>query len=195
MAKTSSLSTKLLVSNRAALTRKYGAAGVKMVEKAVRALTAADRKRGLSTRLVYLDGAALGKVRVRDPGDPAENKAAIDALSKKHRPEYLVILGSRDVVPYQDLRNRLHEPADPESDPGSIHLQRPSVRLRSALQPACHQVSRADACRRPDPRSHQRDEADPPAQAPESLGEGRSRSADPIRHLRSARSSGRGPAE
>ena len=55
--------------------------------------------------------------RVTDATDPAENKAAVDAVAKKHRPEYLVILGSHDVVPYQDLKNKLHDPADPDSDP------------------------------------------------------------------------------
>jgi GNAT superfamily N-acetyltransferase len=117
MAKKAILSTKLVVTNRSALLTKYGPAGVKAVESAVKALTAADRKRGLATSLVYLDGAALGQARVTDPADPAENKTAIDILAKKHRPEYLVILGSRDVVPYQDLKNKLHDPADPESDP------------------------------------------------------------------------------
>lgn len=111
------LSAKLLVTNRSALLAKYGVAGVNTVERAVRALAAADRRRGFDTRLIYLDGAALGRARVTDAADPAENKAAIDAVAKTHRPAYLVILGSRDVVPYQDLRNKLHDPADPESDP------------------------------------------------------------------------------
>lgn len=115
MAKT--LSSKLVVTNRGALKAKYGAAGVQAIEKAVKALAAADAKRGLATKLVFLDSAALGPARVLDASDPAENKAAIDAVAKKHRPEYLVILGSHDVVPYQDLKNKLYVAADPDSDP------------------------------------------------------------------------------
>jgi hypothetical protein len=59
---------------------------------------------------------------VRDYEDPAENKAAVDAVVKKHRPEYLVLLGSHDVVPYQDLKNKLFDPTDPDSDPDRFVL-------------------------------------------------------------------------
>lgn len=114
---TTTLSSKILVTNRAALAAKYGAAGVAAIEKAVEKLAAADARRGLATRLLYLDGASLGSARVTDSADPAENKAAVDAVARKHRPEYLVILGSHDVVPYQDLKNKLHDPADPDADP------------------------------------------------------------------------------
>ncbi len=112
----SNLSKKLLLTNREALLAKYGASSVGEIEKAVKALAVADKKRGFATKLMYLDGSALGAARVTDATDPAENKAAFDALAKKYRPEYFVILGSRDVVPYQDLKNKLHDPADPESD-------------------------------------------------------------------------------
>ena len=117
MAKKPSLSNKILVSSRGALVAKYGASGVKEIEKAVDGLIAADRRRGLNTRLIYLDSAGLGRKKVTDPRDPAENKAAVDAVAQKHRPEYLVILGSHDVIPYQDLKNKLHDPGDPDSDP------------------------------------------------------------------------------
>ncbi len=116
MAAKTELSTKLLLTNRAALRAKYGAGGLAKVDQAVRALIAADRLRGLRTQVVDLAGAALGSARVKDPADPTESKAAVDALVKRHRPEYLLILGSRDVVPYQDLKNKLHDPADPDSD-------------------------------------------------------------------------------
>src|SRR5262245_34068690 len=116
MAKKQPLSSKVLVSNRAALVAKYGAPGVKAIEAAVKGLDTAAHKRGLNTRLISLDGATLGAKKVKDPSDPVENKIAIDAVVKKLRPEYLVILGSRDVVPYQDVRNKLHVPGDPDSD-------------------------------------------------------------------------------
>jgi hypothetical protein len=111
------LSSKLLLTNRGALKAKYGSDGVAAIEGAIKRLAAADRARGLDTRLVYLDGAALGSARVHDARDPSENKAAVDAVAKKHRPEYLVLVGSHDVVPFQDLKNKLHDPADPDSDP------------------------------------------------------------------------------
>lgn len=117
MAKKQALSSKILVTNRSALQTKYGTTGVKAIERAVQGLVKADRVRGFATRLIYLDGTGLGSARVTDPTDPVENKAAIDVVARKHRPEYLVILGSHDVVPYQDLKNPLHDPADTESDP------------------------------------------------------------------------------
>ena len=111
------LSSKLLVTNRGALARKYGVPGIKAIERAVGALAKADRRRGLATRLIYLDGAGLGRSRVTDSTDQVQNKGAVDAVVARHRPEYLVILGSHDVVPYQELKNKLHDGADPDSDP------------------------------------------------------------------------------
>jgi len=117
MARKPSRSNKVVVSNRSALLTKYGGPGVKTIEKALHQLAKADKARGIETRLVYLDGAALGSKRVTNPSDPAENKVAIDAVYRKWTPEYLVILGSHDVVPYQELKNPLHDPGDAESDP------------------------------------------------------------------------------
>ena len=65
----------------------------------MRQLVTADKRRGLATRLIYLDGAGLSRNASRIPPIPAENKAAVDAVARRHRPEYLVILGSRDVAP------------------------------------------------------------------------------------------------
>ena len=83
MAKKPSLSSKVVVSNRSALLSKYGVPGVTAIEKALHQLAKADKGRGIETRLVYLDGAGLGSKRVTDFSDPAENKAAIDAVYKK----------------------------------------------------------------------------------------------------------------
>ena len=150
------LSSKFLVTNRSALRAKYGSAGVSAIEAAVKALATADAARGFATRLVYLDGASVGAARVTDPTDPAENKAAVDALARKHRPEYLVILGSHDVVPYQDLKNKLHDPGRSGLRPRSLRRQRPAVRLRGAVQPERGEVPRPDPRRRPHPRHDRR---------------------------------------
>lgn len=107
---------KIIVTNRSALSAKYGAAGLAKIRKAVKALIAADAKRGLRSRLVFLDDAKAMKglkgVAVTDAGDPQQNKDAIDAVFKATQPEYLVILGAIDVVPHQDLRNPLYEPTE-----------------------------------------------------------------------------------
>jgi len=107
---------KIIVSNRAALTAKYGTAGVSMIKKAVDALIDADAKRGIKSRLVYLDDAAAMKrfkgSAVKDRSSPQQNKAAIDAIFRAANPEYLMILGAPDVVPHQDLTNPAFDPPD-----------------------------------------------------------------------------------
>lgn len=107
---------KIIVSNRAALTAKYGAKGLAAIRAALNKLKAADKKRGLVTRVVYLDYAAamkkLGGKAISNPRDPRQAKAAVDAVCKALAPDYLMILGSVDVVPQQDLTNPAYQPGD-----------------------------------------------------------------------------------
>lgn len=107
---------KIIVTNRSALVRKYGSKGLATIRKALTALTAADKKRGIKSRVVYLDDKAgmkkMGGTAVMNATDPRENKAAIDALFKSLNPDYLMILGAPDVVPHQDLDNPVYSPPD-----------------------------------------------------------------------------------
>ena len=107
---------KIIVSNRAALTAKYGSAGVQKIKQAVTALIAADATRGIKSRLVYLDDAVSMKSfkgkAVTDPTDARQNKEAIDAIFKAGDPDYLMILGAPDVVPHQDMTNPTFVPND-----------------------------------------------------------------------------------
>jgi hypothetical protein len=111
---------KIIVSNRAALTAKYGGGGVQKIRQAVAALIAADAKRGIKSRLVYLDDAVAMKSfkgrAVTDPADPRQNKEAIDAIFKASDPCYLMILGAIDVVPHQDMANPAYAPPDDDPD-------------------------------------------------------------------------------
>jgi hypothetical protein len=113
---------KIIVSNSAALERKYGSAGVVKIRKAVDRLIAADAKRGITSRLVFLDSPVQMKsfhaTAVKDPANPRQNKEAIDAIFRSGNPEYLLILGAPDVVPHQDMTNPAFDPpgdADPEA--------------------------------------------------------------------------------
>jgi len=109
---------KIIVSNRSALTAKYGAAGHAKIKAAVGALIAADARRGIKGRMVYLDdAAAMKRVRgraVTDASSERQNKEAVDAIFKATNPEYLMILGSTDVVPHQDMTNPMFDPPDDE---------------------------------------------------------------------------------
>jgi hypothetical protein len=108
---------KVIVTNGAALKAKYGA-GFDLVAT-VKPLIDADRRRGTTTRVVDLSDAAdmrgLGATAVKRARDPKQNKDAIDAVFKKLRPHFLVLLGSIDVVPHQDLRNPMRGDGDAQA--------------------------------------------------------------------------------
>ena len=113
---------KIIVTHRGRLVAKYGS-GMARIDAAVKELVAADAERGINTRLIALDDtAAMARCRgkaVADPGDEPGVKAAIDRIALTWRPDYLMILGSRDVVPHQTMRNtkRDGDPAIPSDLP------------------------------------------------------------------------------
>jgi hypothetical protein len=113
------MADKVIVTNLTALAQKYGAAGLKKIQSAVKDLITADKKRGLTTTLVALDNsAAMSKIKapaVKDAASARENKKAIDGVYKALAPDYLMILGAIDVVPHQDLKNPLFS-TDPDGD-------------------------------------------------------------------------------
>ena len=102
---------KLIVTNLSALTKKYGAA-TKRITDAVKQLVAADKQRGLRSQLLALDDtAAMGAIKappVTTPGNQRQGKAAIDGVCHALTPDYVVILGSVDVVPQQQLKNPMY---------------------------------------------------------------------------------------
>lgn len=112
------MTDKLILSNRSALTAKYGKAGAGRVHAAMEALVKADAGRGLKSRIVYIDAApamkAVGGKPVTDAGDCKQNKDAVDAVFRRLAPQYLMILGAIDVIPHQDIRNPTY---DPPNDP------------------------------------------------------------------------------
>jgi len=109
------------VTNGTELTRKYGKAGLKAIRAELKKLAAADKTvRSLATAIIFLDVAAdmkpYGGNTVTSAGDCRQNKVAIDAVFAKETPDYLVILGAPDVVPYQDMLNPVHDPGG-DDDP------------------------------------------------------------------------------
>jgi hypothetical protein len=104
----------------AALRRKYGVAGHSAIEKAVDALIAADKQRGLLTVLVALDDKEAMKMLSAPPvtraNSPAQNKLSIDGIYGALAPDYMLILGAVDVVPHQDLANPVHDPSGEDDD-------------------------------------------------------------------------------
>lgn len=105
---------KIVVTHRGALTKKYGSQGMARIRAAISNLVAADKGRGVTTRIVYLDDTAaikkFGAKAVDDATDVRGAKAAIDKVFTSQRPDYLMILGAPDVVPHQDLNNPAFSP-------------------------------------------------------------------------------------
>lgn len=108
---------KVLVTNGQALSAKYGEAFD--LGAALRPLLEADARRDLESRVIDLSTAedmkAVGGTAVKDAADPRQNKRAIDKVFTALRPDYLVIVGSIDVVPHQDLANPTSDDGDADA--------------------------------------------------------------------------------
>lgn len=103
---------KLIVSNRSALIKKYGSKH-KTFLSALNKLCQSDKKRGLDTAIIFVDDVKIMKAAaVKDPGNARQNKAAIDALYRHFEPDYLLIAGAQDVIPFQPLTNLLFSEDD-----------------------------------------------------------------------------------
>jgi hypothetical protein len=110
---------KAIITNVSALNKKYGP-GYSKISAAIDKLIAADKAKGLTTLLVALDDASQMKGLRAQPvtkrSDPKQNKQAIDGVYRALTPDYLVILGSVDVVPHQDMLNPLYDPKSEDND-------------------------------------------------------------------------------
>jgi hypothetical protein len=107
---------KLILTNRGALERKYKQAGWDAIRKAIARLATADVLRGITTVLDFVDAPSKkGVPKVTTAKNDKQAKATIDALYRKHgSPDYLLILGAPDVVPFQKLENPLAGADDPD---------------------------------------------------------------------------------
>jgi hypothetical protein len=111
------LSRKVIITNAGALEKKYGER-VSEVWDAVDGLIRADGRRGLETEVVKIDNRPqmkkLKAPRVQDFMNCRENKEAIDAVYRNLLPDYILILGGRDVVPHHDPLNPVYGLHDPD---------------------------------------------------------------------------------
>ena len=112
--------SKAVISNKSALTAKYGAAGVGAVDAALAALVAADAARGVTTTLYWIDdGAAMTKVKGAPPVNAKDQrgaKAAVDAIVNAVSPDYILLLDGPDVIPHIALDNPLPNDGDSSVD-------------------------------------------------------------------------------
>ncbi len=52
---------------------------------------------------------------VKNETDARQNKRAIDGLYKHFQPDYILIAGAQDVIPFQPLKNLIHSPDDEDA--------------------------------------------------------------------------------
>ncbi|MGA3024912.1 MAG: hypothetical protein ABSF98_09100 [Bryobacteraceae bacterium] len=127
-------STKLILSSTTALTAKYGA-DLTPIANAIEALAAADAARGITSLYVPLDDTAamqrMGVAPVASSQDQKQIKDAVDSLYRTHNPDYILLLGSLDVIPHQDLDNPLFDPSGNGLDP--------DAKIASDLPYACEE--------------------------------------------------------
>jgi hypothetical protein len=111
---------KLVLTNFSALKVKYGKAGLEKIQAAVDKLIAADAERGLVTKYLGIDDVpAMKKIGAKAVGSAInrkENKTTVDQVYKALAPDYILLLGSIDVIPHQDMKNPMYAPG-PDGDP------------------------------------------------------------------------------
>jgi hypothetical protein len=129
--------TKLVITHRRALVGKYGTKGYAKLKAALDALAKADRKRGITTKLVLLDAdVPAGGTKVATPAQAGKFKRAIDArVRKQGAPDYVLLLGGPDVIPHVPLRNPWADEEDEEAT------------VPSDLPYACDQAHSLDAAK------------------------------------------------
>ncbi|MBK7129056.1 MAG: hypothetical protein IPH66_06790 [Crocinitomicaceae bacterium] len=110
---------KLIVSNKSRLKAKYGG-NLPHIESILKQLIESDKNRGIITKVVYLDSTQVNTYNatpiVSNYEDERQNKRTIDKLFNYFKPDYLMILGSKDVIPHIWLKNIIQGDQDTEID-------------------------------------------------------------------------------
>lgn len=110
------MANKVILTNKTALTAKYGASGLQAIQAALTTMIAADRGRNVITTVVYMDDvvqmAKLNAKVVTDAASDPQNKTAVDGVWSALNPVYTMILDGPDVVTQQTLVNTV--PGDPD---------------------------------------------------------------------------------
>jgi hypothetical protein len=108
---------KIIITNRAALKNKYGAAGFSQIQSAIKKLVKADKARNLISLLVFIDDpVAMKKAKgkaVTDVTDTEQNKNAVDSLYYFYKPDYLMLLGAQDIIPHLKFKIPIPDDDDP----------------------------------------------------------------------------------
>lgn len=105
---------KIVITSKQNLSKKYGA-DFNALKKLFAKLIATDKVNKLNTKVIYIDDKVSAKSIGLTPATNMKEKACkdfVDKMYKKHKPAYIVIFGSQDVFPFQELKNDLYQPGD-----------------------------------------------------------------------------------
>lgn len=99
---------KLIITNKTALQKKYSADFSKVVAL-LKMIVDSDKSKGLSSKYIFLDDASMMKAckakAVTKPTNENQHKNAVDDLVHFFTPDYILIFGSQDIIPFQSLVN------------------------------------------------------------------------------------------
>ena len=101
---------KVLVTSKKQLAFKYGN-NFSRLETLFDSLIKADAKKGLDTKLIYIDDKSSAKaagIELVTIINDKTSKKAVDEIAAKHEPAYIMIVGAADIIPFQCITN----PAD-----------------------------------------------------------------------------------
>jgi len=127
---------KLVVTHKRQLSKKYSDADLKKISQALSSLAQKDKARGIVTHIIHLDDQAemakYGLSAVSGTLSANKCKTAIDALFVALSPDYVVLLGSGDVIPFFEVPNPSF--ADQGDDDESVLTDNPYASSRKFVK-------------------------------------------------------------
>lgn len=98
---------KVIISSKKNLLSKYGE-NLQALEKLFTNLITSDEKQNITTQLIYIDDSKscskAGIKAIKLITRPSAKKA-VDVIFKKLNPAYIVLFGSQDIFPFQEIKN------------------------------------------------------------------------------------------
>jgi hypothetical protein len=114
---------KLIISHRGNILSKYGSKAPKILGLLEKFRKAA-RKQQMTASLVFLDDDSMksqyGIDKVINGTDPQQFKDAVDKLYQKIDPDYIVLIGAQDIIPFQPLKNPARRHDDENEVPSDL---------------------------------------------------------------------------
>src|SRR6478609_247966 len=117
------MAEKVIISHRGNIEIKYGSKS-RAVVAVLNRLKSWGTKNGIKSEIIFLDDAAVMKSLNAEvvPNNAKEEafKTAIDQVYDELEPDYLVLVGAQDIIPYQTLKNPARRLDEEETVPSDL---------------------------------------------------------------------------